>query len=346
MKKKQTENSAKRASSLIRGRLAQKIAALCLAGAVTLPLALSLGACGRNGTGNTANPDGSDQTQQGNTGNQNQQQKPDYSQYSKLLQDILNNPEYDELYRQYESGEIGESAIGLDGGVNLLEAIPYDFLTNKGEDIESIKIGSVGVNADLYVMDNDKTHIYNKLEILYEVTGGEGYINQYLLKYKIKEDELKDFTMLYEGGYYQGPIMFQYLASQREPEVVAEFSIYEDTYKSFIKTLNSLYVIPSLLGNKVDSFVVTGLEPNADKEDYYDYDLYLNAISEDSSNSHVAKRTIAPIYLSLTSGCRVEYGNGVLHCDHTNLINFQTTTCNTITYFQLYHAFKNFKAQR
>ena len=334
MKKKQMENGAKRSSSLIRGKPAKKIAALCLAGAMTLPLALSLGACGGNGNGNTTNPNGN-QTQQGNT---------NYSQYSKLLQDVLNNPEYDELYRQYESGEIGESGTTLDSGVNIMEAIPYDFLTNKGEDIEGIKSGSVAVAADLYVMDNDKSNIYSKLEIIYRMTDGEKYINQYLLKYKIKEDELKDFTMLYEGGYYQGPIMFQYLASQREPEVVAEFSIYDDTNKSFIKTLNSLYVIPELLGNKVSSFVVTGLEPNDQQEGFYH--MYLNAISEDSSNSHVAKRTIAPIYLSLTSGCRVEYGNGILHCDHTNLINFQTTTCNTITYFQLNHAFKNFKAQR
>ena len=335
MKKKQIENGAKRASSLIHGKPAKKIAALCLAGAMTLPLALSLGACGGNGNGNTTNPNGN-QTQQGNT---------NYSQYSKLLQDVLNNPEYDELYRQYESGEMFENCEFFDTGANQLEAIPYDFLAAKGEDVENIKIGAVAANSMLYTREDEKNYIYDKLDLTYKVEGGENYINQYLLKYRISEQELKDLTMLYEGDYYQGPIMFQYLASQREPEVVAEFSIYEDTYKSFIKTLNSLYVIPSLLGNKVDSFVVTGLEPNADKEDYYDYDLYLNIISEDSSNSHVAKRTIAPIYLSLTSGCRVEYGNGILHCDHTNLINFQTTTCNTITYFILAVGFKNFKTK-
>ena len=329
------KNGAKRASSLIRGRLARKIAALCLAGAMALPLALSLGACGGNGNGNTTNPNGSNQTQHGTT---------NYSQYSKLLQEVLNNPEYDELFRQYESGEIGESAIGLDGGVNLLEAIPYDFLTSKGEDIEGIKNGSVGVNADLYVMDNDKTHIYNKLEILYEVTGGDGYINQYLLKYKIIEDELKDFTMLYEGGYYQGPIMFQYLASQRDPEVVAEFSIYEDTYKSFIKSLNGSDKISSLFKNKIEGFSVTGFKPNADNEDLYD--LYLNVISESYKNGHVSQKEIAPIYLRLTSSCVIDYSSQILHCKYTGFFSSELSPASTITYFQLYHAFKNFKAQR
>ncbi len=333
MKKKQTENSAKRASSLIRGRLAQKIAALSLAGAMAFPLALSLGACGENNQNNTTNSNGN-QTQHGTT---------NYSQYSKLLQDVLNNPEYDELYRQYESGEMFENCEFFDSGVNQLEAIPYDFLAAKDEDVESIKIRAVRANSMLYTLEDEKNYIYDKLDLTYKVEGGENYINQYLLKYKISEQELKDLTMLYEGDYYQGPIMFQYLASQREPEVVAEFSIYEDTYKSFIKTLNSLYVIPELLGNKVSSFVVTGLEPNDQQEGFYH--MYLNAISEDTSNSHVAKRTIAPIYLSLTSGCRVEYGNGILHCDYTNLINFQTTTCNTITYFILAVGFKNFKTK-
>ena len=175
------------------------------------------------------------------------------------------------------------------------------------------------------------------------MTDGEKYINQYLLKYKIKEDELKDFTMLYEGGYYQGPIMFQYLASQREPEVVAEFSIYEDTYKSFIKSLNGSDKISSLFKNKIEGFSVTGFKPNADKEDYYD--LYLNVISESYKNGHVSQKEIAPIYLRLTSSCGADYSNQILHCDFTAFFSSEVTQASPITYFQLNHAFKNFKTK-
>ncbi len=321
---------------------------------LTLALCLCMTACGGltirdNGDGSyTVTPnEGNGNNDYGNQQGGNNQgstkpSAPDYSMYSPLLQEVLNDPQRDALYRRYESGELGEVSNKFDWGFNLMEAIPYNYIASKDEEIAEIKNGTVGVDADLYIMENDESHIYSILDIVYKVNNGENYINQYLLKYRITEQELKDLTMLYSGDYYQGPIMFQCLAAKQQPEVIAEFSITEKAYESLLASLNKNQIVNETFGNVVSNFIITFFFKNVDDE--RDYDLHIKLFYLNTKQS-VSNGNIADMSLKVDHWAKPTYLNGVINWSsiHNLYIDEQVGSSTPITYFHLSHSFKNFK---
>ena len=207
MKKKQTENSAKRASSIIRGRLAQKIAALCLAGAMTFPLALSLGACGGNGTGNTTNPNGN-QTQHGTT---------NYSQYSKLLQDVLTSEHYNFLIEQ------GKYAFGYRWDDFNIKEYPYAFLEKQGHDVDKIRSGELECTSDAYIIGNDTNTLRLATHVENENPNGN-YYTHYILEYKLSDKEYEDLYMLFDGEYIQAPLFIQEIANSKTAKIISAYN--------------------------------------------------------------------------------------------------------------------------
>lgn len=323
-----------------------------------LVLCLCMTACGgltirENGDGSytvTPNPHEGDDTQNNQPGNDqgstDKPTAPDYSMYSPLLQEVLINPAYDELYRKYEKGEISEGSTG-DLGLNIFEAIPFNFLEENGEDVEGIKNGSVATSADLYSVNNDTSHIYSKLDITYILEDGEYYINQYLLKYRITEQELKDLKMLYSGRFYQGPIMFQCLAAKQQPEVISEFSITENGYKKIINVCNSTgqyATLAKLLNHdKISNFTLTSLNYGTIRDED-SYDITFNLINEGNSNGTVSQKILYKGSTSLVwSTSKMTYSNGILNLESFSGINSKILSSTPITYFQLNHAFRDFK---
>lgn len=345
-------------------KIARRVATLMLAGAMAVPVVLSASACTvtikDNGDGtfdiNPVDPnpgDGTGNNQGNNQGNQqggNQQggstekPEPDYSKYSQLLRDVLTDPEYDELYKRYESGDIKEGTTG-DLGLNLFEAIPYDYLANKGEDVESIKNGKVAVSADLYTLNNDNSHLYNKLNITHFLNNGENYINQYLLKYKISEQELKDLTMLYNGKYYQGPVMFQKLSSTREPIQAIEFSLTEKANKNLISGANNKKTAISILTNydQIGSVNIMSMTPTTLwGEDCFETTFLL--FGSANNTDAVSKRNLYEITAQQSiATAKISFNNNILDLDNINAMYPNLISSTPITYFQLNHAFKNAK---
>ena len=354
MKTNKTSKSEKFAA--LRG-LAKRIATILLAGAMIVPVALSASACRvtikDNGDGSytiTPNPNDQDNTDsQGSTntpqGGQTTPKEPDYSKYSPLLQEVLNDSYYDDLWRRYESNELYEANNHYDPGTNLLEAIPYDFLTGKDEDIEGIKNGSVWVNSNLYTIQNEeKDYIYDRIQITYEVKDGENYMHQYLLQYQIAEQELKDLEMLYSGECFQGPVMFQRLASKQTPKVIAEFAITEKGNKNIIANCNNKYsfIAKTLNYNKIASGTVLSLTPITyrDKEGY-DISLYLfRETNYDPISSCVLYQVNAKM---VERESRVTFNDGIMDLADLNALEPVLISSTPITYFHLDFAFKNFK---
>ena len=328
-------------------------------GSISLALALCLciTACGGltirdNGDGSyTVTPNEGNGNNQGNQQGGNNQgstepSAPDYSMYSPLLQEVLNDPQWDALYRRYKSNELYESSQHFDVGTNLLEAVPYKYLESEGEDIDGIKNGAVAVGSYLYFLENDKNNIYDKVNVIYKVPNGENYINQYLLKYRITEQELKDLTMLYSGDYYQGPIMFQCLAAKQQPEVIAEFSITENAYEKVLSVCNSTsqYATLSKLldHDKISSFTLTSLDYGI-VWDETSYDINFNLINEGDFNGSVSQKTLYKVSSSLIySTSKVSYINGLLDLEWFSGINSTILSSTPITYFHLSHSFKDF----
>lgn len=330
-------------------RLCKCLLAMLLLAAITLPMGGCsfsdlLGSSSDHTTGQQGSQ-GSGQTNNQGSGDEPAEKKPDYSMYSPLLQEVLSDPEYDELYRRYESGEIKEGSTG-DLGLNLFEAIPYDFLENKHEDVEEIKSGTFAVVADLYVLENNKSYIYSKLDI-YKADNEKTYIHQYLLQYQITEQEIEDFTMLYKGDYFQGPIMFQRLASKQTPKVISEFAITEKAYEKVLNVCNSTgqyATLAKLLNHdKISNFTLTSLDYGM-VWDENSFDITFKLINEGNSRGSVSTRTLYKVSSSLVySTSRVSYDDGILDLESFSGINSTILDSTPITYFRLNHAFKNFK---
>lgn len=321
-----------------------------------LVLCLCMTACSgltirENGDGSytvTPNRNEGDDTQNNQPGNNqgstDKPTAPDYSMYSLLLQEVLNDPQWDALYSKYESNELFIANDHIDVGTNLLEAIPYDFLMNKGEDVAGIKDGSVAVGSYLYVIDNDKTQLYDKINVIYRPKDKESYINQYLLKYRITEQELNDLKTLYSGRFYQGPIMFQCLAAKQQPEVISEFSITENGYKNILNNCNNAnnYIAETLNYNQIVSCSIISLTPTIFRDkDAYDAIMYL---FEKAGKGTVSSCELYQIKVKLLDyKSKVTYDNGIMNLVDLNALEPNLISSTPITYFQLENAFKDFK---
>lgn len=327
-------------------RLCKCLLAMLLLAAITLPMGGCsfsdlFGSSSDHTTGQQGSQ-GSGQTNNQGSGDEPAEKKPDYSMYSPLLQEVLSDPEYDELYRRYESGEIKEGSTG-DLGVNLFEAIPYDFLENKHEDVEEIKSGTFVVAADLYVLENNKSYIYSKLDI-YKADNEKTYIHQYLLQYQITEQEIEDFTMLYKGKYFQGPIMFQHLASKQTPKVISEFAITEKAYKKIIGNCNNkkTYLSEAINSDNIDCANIMSMKPiTLWHEPAFIIQFWL--FSAGSYNS-VSARTLYEVDIqTVVSSCKLTVNNNIYDLEDLFALDPVLNSSTPITYFQLYHSFKNFK---
>lgn len=267
-----------------------------------------------------------------------------YSKYSPLLQEVLADPYYDDLYRRYESGELYQENSHFDTGTNLLEAFPYDFLTSKEEDVDGIKNGAILANSELYIIQNEKGFIYDCVMLKYRTTDGEKYMHNYLLQYKITEQELEDLTMLYRNRCFQGPVMFQRLASKQTPKVIADFGITESAYESIIASCNhkNNYIAETLNYNTIESGTILSLTPITFRDrEGYDILLYLfGQMGHQPVSSCVVYQVNAKM---LEYKSKVTYTNGVMDLEVLNALDPVLISSTPITYYFLYSNFKNFK---
>lgn len=252
-----------------KGKLIKRLAAVCLAAGMVLPMAFAAVGCEI-----IVKPDPNDpskdftvdikpnnpstpSTDPGEDKNPEPEQptEPDYSMYSKTLQTVLTSDYYNDLIALMKTGHYKDPNKNyFDGGFNKAECIPYTFLKKQGENIQDILNDDIRVICSPYINDNDKNVLFNRVEITYDNDNND-YIKQYLIKYKITDQELEDLKMLYQGKYYQAQMFVQELDNQRDAELVSEFSIYESTYKGLLAEFNMAKVLTSIVG-EIDNYTI------------------------------------------------------------------------------------------
>lgn len=318
-----------------RGKFAKRVACIMLAGAMTVPFALTAAACTvtikDNGDGTyditpaDPNPNGNQgsQTPSGNQGgNQGGAAKPeptepDYSMYSPLLQTVLKSEYYNDLIEKDKNGELDHTVNGMpafDGSTNLIDAIPYRFLRNEGADIENIQLDKIIVTTTAYTLNSNSNELYLKMDITYP-NNNNNYTNQYLLKYDITEQEYNDLKMLNKEEYIQAGFFIQELDNQREPEVIGKFSIYTEIYKNFLQSFNKVELLYSVFdSNQITDYIVKSITRD-EEENYYYLDMIL--MSERGSKSlHYGQ--ISELNLRLNPITRVSFDNGIFNAKGFN----------------------------
>ncbi len=197
--------------------------------------------------------------------------EPDYSMYSETLQTVLKSDYYNDIVQNGNRQE-----YLFDTGYNLAEAIPYNFLTQHNENIQYIKDGRTRADVQLYILNNDETNLYSRVELTYDNENND-YIKQYLIKYDLSDyqQEFEELKMLYQGKYAQANFLFQEIDKQIDPsnvELVSEFSIYENTYNGILNNFNSKDIIKNDFV-KIDNYTITHIEQDKDDDETYYIDL-------------------------------------------------------------------------
>lgn len=112
--------------------------------------------------------------------------KEDYSKYSKILQEVLTNNYYNNLLAQAKvDASLYSSA--------KFATHPYGFLEREGFDIEAIKDGELDCKTYAFYKESEPNNLYMAVY----AEKDEGIYNEYLIRYKLTEQEMYDYKMLY-----------------------------------------------------------------------------------------------------------------------------------------------------
>ena len=165
----------------------------------------------------------------------------DYSGLSQIMLNVLNDEYYNDLIRndRYMDAETGKlySYSGRAYG-----AFPFAFLEDEGYDIEKIKDGSLYCKSEFYLKGND---MYMELKVENE-SSTQNYLTNYILKYHVTDQEIKEINMLYVGlnqfdrvTYYQAPFYIQELTYDRDPEIISEAYITREALEQQAKNIGN-----------------------------------------------------------------------------------------------------------
>ena len=230
------KNLIDKLSAIGRSKIVRRIAAITLAGALVFPVALSLGACGKNNTTNV-DPNGTQTQPDGD----NSGKEPDLSGFSDILKTVLRSDYYKEL------SEIPDSNVTLTD--QKYWQVPFGFLQEQGYDLGDYLSDRLEVVSDAYIKGNDTSHLYISTRVECEHEQGD-YYTCYTLKYDLSTKEYNDLKMLHEGGYIQAPLFIQELSYEKKPTIVSEASISQKAYAAMrnkILTNKDLNLILSVM---------------------------------------------------------------------------------------------------
>ncbi len=190
-------------------------------------------------TSTTANPQGGSQT------------PADVSGYSQILQNIL----LDEHYNDLIASVTNENNV-LDGWE--FKPHPYAFYERQGLDVEAIKKYESDAYTMSYVLEEEPNNLY----IYTRVMQDNSYWANYLLKYTLTEQEMKDYHELHSAHpqyhyYIQAVFMNNEIAKTREPEIVGEAKIDITAFDKITDDLQNVQLF-----EKVQNKQVIFLNPN------------------------------------------------------------------------------------
>lgn len=163
------------------------------------------------------------------TGNQN-----DYSQYSKLLQNVLNSEEYDELLARARSGETDLYTSAY------LQPHPYAFLEDQGINVDEIKSGETEAYTMSYVLDEEPNNLYMYTRVLQN----NSYYQNYLIKYTLTDEEMEDYHMLHTGTgethyYIQSAFINNEISKMKTPTIVGQAKISVEAHENLTESFQS-----------------------------------------------------------------------------------------------------------
>ncbi len=196
-----------------------------------LACGIALSGVGMSACENPLNPNdpGTEITNPGQNGGT---QNPDYSKYSQILQNVLTDQYYKNLII---TDKFGSKDYGNKNSYahQKFKAIPYGFLEDEGYDAEKIKDrgNNIHVDSNMYTIGNDLF-----IELTVETKASTNYYTQYIVKYNLTNQELKELNALFVNvrsdrhkdckvTNYQAPFFVQELSYHKNAELISKMNI-------------------------------------------------------------------------------------------------------------------------
>ena len=164
--------------------------------------------------------------------NSNETDNQNNYEYSQILLNVLNNQHYNSLIERARAGnkelyERGE-----------FKPHPYAFLEDEGFDVEAIKNNSLDCYTMSYELDNEPNMLY-----IYTRVNDGSVVHNYLLKYKLTEQEMDDYDMLHDDPstatnyFIQSVFMNNEISQTRDPISIEESKMTVEAFDGMTETM-------------------------------------------------------------------------------------------------------------
>lgn len=229
------------------------------------------------------------------------------SKYSSILQGVMTKDFYKTSLTWGNLSETPERNVNN----HRFLPIPYGFLEKEGYDIENVKWGTYDAFAEVFRIEHD---LYVACGV--ETEASTNYITNYLLKYKVTDQEIKEMNKLFKSinvndynyTYFQAPFYIQELSYQKTPEII------NISYQSKVTQKNAQL---GLKGKKLPGNIAILNYWSADPP--YE-DRYYNSIIWPKSNVTAHLENVEISYRTLYSIYSDSY-NPILHIDNKEVLN-------------------------
>jgi len=300
-------------------------------------------------SGGTQTPGGSSgggsgtQTPGGSSGgNSGGSQTPSTPSLSQAMQNVLNDMYY--YYLVMDSKSYGDNYAYNNPEY---QPIPYGFLKDEGYDIDKIKKGKIDCSSELYSIDNNLF-----IELKVENEASTNYLTNYILKYTLSNQELKELKNLFTSlntnlgrtTYIQAPFFVQELSYLKNPEVKSTSYITQSTLDGATGYFNKKEYLAS---NHHATYIKSEYEPNSEVAHHTFTIRTASAPSKHNSKIGVITITTTVYVLlnwdnhSIENSPNLTAGAGITD---ENKTSYESSFQSIISYTSRNHYLKNIKA--
>lgn len=202
-----------------------------------------------------------DITHGNNSGENNLTETEQQREYSQALQYVLNNPEYNALIAQAKREASNEDHPTYN---KYFDSVPYGFFEKQGYNVNALKNETLECFAFPFFKSDEPNNLYVVASA--ETSAERPYLTQYVLKFKLTEQQAEEFKWLHKENYLQAFLMVDAYSQLTTPEIVNECKITVRAFNGLSASLGKNVTAKALIDNQnLGSIAMLNFSPEEGK---------------------------------------------------------------------------------
>lgn len=182
-------------------------------------------------------------------------------EYSQALQYVLNNPEYNALIAQAKREASNDDHPTYN---KYFDSVPYGFFEKQGYNVDALKNETLECFAWPFFKADEPNNLYVVASA--ETSAERPYLTQYVLKFKLTEQQAEEFKWLHKGNYLQAFLMVDAYSQLTTPEIVNECKITVRAFNGLSASLGKNVTAKALIDNQnLGSIAMLNFSPEEGK---------------------------------------------------------------------------------